>query len=195
MTRNNFLKSAADLAETLVISFFVMMMIFTYIFNVITISGDSMRNTLMPDDRVLVSLFGTPENGDVIIVNAQQAFLLDENNSVSAEQGLHKNIVKRVIAHGGQTVDIDFSKGTVSVDGEILDEEYLTLGLTHVDGGAFTGQYPITVPEGFYFVMGDNRSISKDSRFSDVGFISDESVVGTVLIRIYPLDTFGSLAS
>ena len=97
MTRNNFLKSAADLAETLVISFFVMMMIFTYIFDVITISGDSMRNTLMPDDRVLVSLFGTPENGDVIIVNAQQAFLLDENNSVSAEQGLHKNIDRKSV--------------------------------------------------------------------------------------------------
>ncbi|MBP3760356.1 MAG: signal peptidase I [Ruminococcus sp.] len=191
MKRNNFLGSFLDLAETLIISFFVVTLIFTYIFNSVTINGESMRNTLSPDDRVIVSLFSKVDNGDIVIINAQQAYLLDDENKLTENSGLYKNIVKRIIAHGGQTVDIDFIRGTVKVDGEILSENYLTLGLTHNDGGAFTGKYPVTVPEGYYFVMGDNRSVSRDSRFSDVGFVPQESIRGKVIMRFYPFENFG----
>jgi signal peptidase I len=131
------------------------------------------------------------DNGDIVIINAQQAYLLDDENKLTENSGLYKNIVKRIIAHGGQTVDIDFIRGTVKIDGEILDENYLTLGLTHNDGGAFTGKYPVTVPEGYYFVMGDNRSVSRDSRFSDVGFVPQESIRGKVIMRFYPFENFG----
>ncbi len=191
MKKNKFLSSFPDLAETLIISFFVVTLIFTYIFNSVTINGESMRNTLSPDDRVIVSLFSKVDNGDIVIINAQQAYLLDDENKLTENSGLYKNIVKRIIAHGGQTVDIDFIRGTVKIDGEILDENYLTLGLTHNDGGAFTGKYPVTVPEGYYFVMGDNRSVSRDSRFSDVGFVPQESIRGKVIMRFYPFENFG----
>ena len=95
-----------------------------------------------------------------------------------------------MIAVGGQTVDIDFEAGDVYVDGEKLSESYIT-GLTHLDEGAFTGQYPITVPDGYIFVLGDNRGVSKDSRSIEIGLIAESAVNGKVMLRISPLENFG----
>ena len=72
----------------------------------------------------------------------------------------------------------------------MLDESYIT-GLTHMDEGAFTGQYPVTVPKGYVFVLGDNRQVSKDSRSSELGFVAVKNITGKVLMRISPLETFG----
>ena len=76
---------------------------------------------------------------------------------------------------------------------ERLHEDYLHLGLTHADEGAFTGRYPLTVPEGYIFVMGDHRSVSKDSRSPDVGFVPLESVTGRVVFRISPAGRIGTV--
>ena len=184
----------ADIAETLVITFFVVTLIFTYILRIASIKGGSMENTLMPNDKVLVNLLDKkPENGDIVLIDARRSYTLAEDGSVAEGEGVGDIIVKRVIARGGQTVDIDFKSGTVYVDGEKLREDYVRLGLTHADGGAFTGKYPITVPEGFCFIMGDHRSVSKDSRSSEIGFVPEGSVVGTVLLRFYPFASFGAV--
>lgn len=90
-----------------------------------------------------------------------------------------KNLIKRIIATGGQTVDIDFELGQVYVDGEALSEPY-TLEPTYLDEGT---EFPLTVPEGEIFVMGDNRNGSRDSRSLSVGTIKEEYIVGRVLFR------------
>lgn len=186
-----FLNELFGILETIFISMFIMSMIFTYILKVVAINGNSMEKTIFQGDRVVASLIViNPSVGDVVIVDADEAVLLDENGKLMHKTGLNKQIIKRIIAVEGQTIDIDFEKGIVSVDGSVLDEPYAAF-LTHLDEGAFTGQYPVTVPKGYVFVMGDNRNVSKDSRSEDIGFVSVDSIWGKVLFRLAPLDKFG----
>ncbi|MDE5764617.1 MAG: signal peptidase I [Ruminococcus sp.] len=166
----------------LIITAFAVSLIFTYVFRIMKISGESMKNTLMPDDRIVIStLWRNFGNGDVVVIKADEKILLGENGETIVSEGIHDNIVKRIIASGGQTVDIDFATGAVFVDGERISESYVTLGLTHLDMGAFTGKYPVTVPEGCFFVMGDYRSVSVDSRSADIGFVSENSIIGKMI--------------
>lgn len=177
--------------ELIIITLFLMTMIFTYVLRIATVNGDSMKNTLISGDRLITTAFcNSPEQGDIVIIYAGDAVTLDENRNLEINKGLRKTLVKRVIAVEGQTVDIDFERGAVYVDSVMLDESYIT-GLTHMDEGAFTGQYPVTVPKGYVFVLGDNRQVSKDSRSSELGFVAVKNITGKVLMRISPLETFG----
>ena len=188
------LRSFSDLLETLFITFFVMTMVFTYLVRIVTVNGVSMESTLMPGERLIVSLVDkSPEQRDIVLIDSKESFTLAEDGSLQKGDGIDKIIVKRVIACGGQTVDIDFSTGAVTVDGTRLYEDYLKLGLTHTDEGAFTGKYPVTVPEGYIFVMGDHRSVSKDSRSADIGFVPEDSVIGKVVLRLTPVSRFGTV--
>lgn len=149
-----------------------------------------MLNTFSPGEFVLSVKFGfTAAPGDVVIINACESVMLDENDNPVSGPGLDKFLVKRVIACEGQTIDIDFDRGIVYVDGKMLDEEYIT-ELTHMDSGAFTGKYPLTIPEGYVFVMGDNRGVSKDSRSEDIGLVAEEKVFSKVIARIFPVNKF-----
>lgn len=177
--------------ELIIITLFLMTMIFTYVLRIATVNGDSMKNTLISGDRLITTAFcNSPEQGDIVIIYAGDAVTLDKNRNLEINKGLRKTLVKRVIAVEGQTVDIDFERGSVYVDSVMLDESYIT-GLTHMDEGAFTGQYPVTVPKGYVFVLGDNRQVSKDSRSSELGFVAVKNITGKVLMRISPLETFG----
>lgn len=181
-----------DIIETVFVAFFLVTLVFTFLFCTANVDGDSMVPTLQDQDRLVVSrLTKHYDNGDILIVYSGTAYMFDPSGTLSGLPGLDKRIVKRLIAQAGQEVNIDFSAGIVYVDGKPLDEPYVNTP-TNRDYQAF--EYPFTVPEGYVFVLGDNRNISKDSRHPDVGLISLDEIVGKVVFRILPLNKVGKVA-
>ena len=138
---------------------------------ILRIYGTSMAGTLDGDDVVVSVKTSTFNQGDVV------AFYY--NNNI---------LVKRVIAKAGEWVDID-EEGNVYVNNQKLDEPYLSdkaLGETNIE-------LPYQVPEGRIFVMGDNRSVSIDSRNTSIGCVSTEQIVGQIVFRVWPLNKFGAV--
>ncbi len=161
-----------DVVSILVTTFVAVAVVFIFCFRTIGVEGDSMNPTLQTQDRIILSAFEfTPEYGD-IVVTCQP----------SKSELVESILIKRVIATEGQTVDIDFERGIVYVDGEALDEPY-TASPTY-DRESFIG--PVVVPEGHVFVMGDNRNNSTDSRDYRVGFIREEYIMGKAICRTSP---------
>lgn len=200
--KGSFLSDAAEVLETILISIFVVIMLFAYVIRPVTVDGRSMNNTLQDGDRLIMTdLFYHPKYGDIVVVDNKNAYLLNTDDTIRKSDGLpeEKRLIKRVIATGGQTVDIDFTTGVVSVDGVELDEssyaydytmDINTNYATITDEGAFT--YPVKIPEGYCFVMGDNRKNSTDSRSIFVGLIPEESILGKAVFRISGSD-FGGI--
>jgi len=186
-----------DIVSAAMIPIFLMILLFTYVFRVAIVQGDSMLPTLQAEDRLLVSQLRTrPHDGDIIVINADDAVLFAQSGSLYASEGLHKSIVKRVVAVGGQTLDISRAEGVVYLNGEPLKEVYTksypnTVTQLPDSGSAF--EYPFTVPEGYVFVLGDNRDISLDSRYEEVGLVPEDEIEGTVLLRLYPLEKIGAV--
>ena len=192
--KKSLLREIIGFAEILIVTLFCVSLIFTYLLSIVTVDGDSMEETLFSDERVLVSQVSRhPEAGDIVVAYAAYVNVFNDDGIMFRHTGLQKKIIKRVIAVGGQTIDIDFKRGEVFVDGEKLKEDYVTLGLTHNDDGAFSGKYPLTIPEGYYFVMGDNRPVSRDSHSSYLGLVSQDEIMGKVLFRISPVNKIGSV--
>ncbi len=168
-------KEGRDLYEwvqALVCSVLTVVLVFTFGIRLIGVDGHSMVPTLQDGDRLLVTtslLSGGYEYGDIVII---------QKGSFAGGEP----IVKRVIATGGQTVDIDFETGAVYVDGTLLEEDYIN-ELTFVEEGT---EFPLTVPEGSIFVMGDNRNHSSDSRDASLGTVDTRYVIGRAVLLAFP---------
>lgn len=149
---------------------------FIFLFRTVGVSGSSMYPTLNDYDRIILSAFHyEPQCGDIVVT-------CQPSESTAIEDVL----VKRIIATGGQTVDIDFEEGVVYVDGVALDEPYINEPTR--DREDFYA--PVTVPEGYVFVMGDNRNHSTDSRDNRVGLIREDYILGKALFRMLPFGQF-----
>lgn len=160
--------------DSVIIALIVLMMAFLFVFRIAGVDGSSMYPTLKDGNWVIISSFSQQaEHGDIII---------------SAQPNYPKPIIKRVIGVGGDTVDIDFSNHTVSVNGEILYEPYINEPTVK----SYDVEFPLVVPEGYVFVMGDNRNGSLDSRSSDIGLIDERYILGKATFKAFP---FGSLTS
>ncbi len=151
----------------------VFVMMFTFVARIIVVSGPSMENTLWGGDLILVWGLGyTPKQGDVVVLT-QESYQED-------------SIVKRVIATGGQRVDIDYGANAVRVDGELLEEDYIKEQMFVPGYGE--GINHVTVPEGCLFVMGDNRNESADSRYPDIGIVDTRCVIGRGVAVMFPFE-------
>ncbi len=171
--RDRFLISLRTTVFTLITVAAASVLVAVLLLPILRIYGSSMSGTLDGDDVVVSVKSSAFEQGDVV------AFYY--NNNI---------LVKRVIAQAGECVDID-TDGNVYVDRQKLEEPYLSnkaFGETNIE-------LPYQVPEGRIFVMGDNRSVSIDSRNTSIGCISTEQIVGRIVFRVWPLNKFGAIDS
>jgi len=166
-----------ELCEMLGVVTICVMMVFAFVARLNVVDGHSMDKTLNHGEYLVVSdLFYEPTPGDIVVVHDITAAPYDNP------------IVKRVIATGGQVVDIDFSTWTLTVDGEVVNEPYRWLDPTRFLTAEYS--FPITVPEGEIFVLGDNRHNSADSRQIEIGTIDERCVVGKAYMRVFPFSSF-----
>ena len=166
--------------QSLVGSVLVVVAIFTFVIRMMGVDGHSMLNTLQHGDRLLVvnsMLYHDYKYGDIVILRKNGVFDDDP-------------IVKRVIAVGGQTVEIDYDTGTVYVDGQPLEEDYIMEPMVRPESPYLQGTY-WEVPEGSVFVMGDNRNNSSDSRDSRLGPVDTRYVLGRAICTVLPFQHIG----
>ena len=166
--------------QALVMALVGLILVFTFIGRIIGVDGSSMMPTLHDHDMLLLQSIGyTPESGDVVVLSKK-----------SFREG--QPIVKRVIAVGGQTVDIDYESNTVYVDGVVLDETYILEPMRELPSNFATH---VVVPEGSIFVMGDNRNNSTDGRSPELGVVDERCVLGRALFVLLPFQDIGPVES
>ena len=187
---NKIVVSLLEYVEILVLSLVAVVLLFTFVVRLCEVSGSSMNNTLKHKEKLLVSgLFYEPEREDIIVLH-QTGYL-------------NEPVVKRIIAVAGETIDIDFETMEITVtdkNGNVqkLDEDYAFYDDDpYIKNRYFSNptdfEFPIEIPEGYVFVLGDNRYNSLDSRFREVGLVDERRILGKVIFRIAPLSSFGAV--
>lgn len=161
-------QSVLSFVRDLAVALIAVLLIITFVFQIVIVDGPSMMETLQDGERMFVTkyqyLFGDPQRFDVVICHFP-------------DRG-RENFVKRVVGIPGDTVSIE--EGVLHLDGEAIAEPYIE----HLP---YSDMAPVTLGEGEYFVMGDNRTVSHDSRYPDVGPLQRKQIIGKVRAVIWPL--------
>ena len=163
-----FYSAVFDIVDSLKGAIIAVFLIFALAFRAVGVSGTSMVPTLSDGDGLAVPAVTTAyRRGDIVVVTQPWERKIP--------------IIKRVIGLSGDTIDIDFDNGFVYVNGEKLSEPYIA----EPTNQSYDVEFPVTVPEGYLFVMGDNRNVSLDSRSSKVGFADKRFVLGRAFFRLF----------
>ncbi len=170
--RRRWAVTAYEWVSTLVVSLLVLVIAFTFFLRIVRVDGDSMDNTLQDGDQLLMlTTVSDYQRGDIVVVDRYTI----------------EPLVKRVIAVGGDTIKID-ENGLVYLNGSLLSEPY---------AAEFTPQKGCTeavvVPDGYVFLMGDNRLVSKDSRSEEIGLVLEKDLVGKAVFRLSPFSALGGI--
>lgn len=164
--------------QALAFALVFLLILFTFVGRVIGVDGHSMDPTLNDKDMLFLRNFSYhPQQGDIVVLHKDFADITTP-------------IVKRVIATGGQTVEIDYDRSTVYVDGQPLEEDYILEPMLPPSTPYAQGTY-WEVPEGCVFVMGDNRNNSSDSRDERLGPIDERYILGNAVATLLPFPHAG----
>jgi len=159
--------------SALLTSFIIIFILIAFVFRIVSVSGTSMVPTLRDLDRLVVSNLNSQyKSGDIVVI--------------SQPNFTNENLIKRIVAVGGDTVDIDYNQGIVYINGKSIDEPYINSKTNYQPFDSY--DFPIVIPDGYFFVMGDNRNKSLDSRSQSIGVIDERYVFGKVYFRLLPFD-------
>ena len=166
----------------------VIFLIYNFFFATTTVYNTSMYPTLVEKDMLFMLKIGSVEQGDIVSFKSELTLSKEDYQSLNFlqrfmhKEGERKNLIKRIIAGPNDTIEI--AEGVVIVNGSVLDESYIST--------ATTKDVPLqTVPKGKYFVMGDNRNVSYDSR--EMGFVDEDDIIGKVIFRFLPFNKIGKV--
>jgi len=175
-TSGKFRNFLYELSDIFAVAMVIILIVTAFFIRVINVSGSSMEPTLHEADRlVLSSFFYTPERGDIIVS--------------SQPNSKERLLIKRIIAVEGDEIDIDWRTGTIYVNGQVLKEDYISDPYFNTFSDC-QDKFPMTIPEGYSFVMGDNRLVSWDSRYEEVGLIRNDYIMGSVSFRLNDFTSF-----
>lgn len=165
-----------EFGKTIIIALVIALLITTFIKPTL-VKGYSMYPTIEPNNYLIINkipyLTGEPKRGDIVVFKAH----------IYTEEGEEKDLIKRVIGIAGDTIEI--KDGEVYRNGERITEEYLSDGISSGD------MAPVTIEEGYIFVMGDNRPNSLDSRDPAIGLVAVSDILGRADLRLYPFNELG----
>ncbi len=168
--KKNIKKETLDWIKSLLVAVIIALLIRHYVVEIFLVEGQSMHPTLSHSERLVVNKFlyrfDEPSRDDIVVF----------------EYSGDKDFIKRVVGLPGEKVKLD--EGQVYLDGDPLEEDY-TSGSEDDNFG------PEKVPDDHYFVLGDNRDNSMDSRSASVGYISEEQIKGKAFFAFWPLDRAG----
>lgn len=168
-----------DYMESFIFAAVAVVLLCTFVFRLVRVDGESMVPTLEDGDFLISThAFYQPREGDIVVVT--------QPNEITTP------LIKRVVATQGDTIDIDYKAGLVTINGEELYEPYINEPTYYLPESAT--ELPLVVPRGKVFVMGDNRNNSSDSRDSRLGLIDERYIMGKTFVRIMPLGRIGGIS-